>query len=84
MDDDVYAFLEKWVEENVAPVDAGFKSERLDDLVGRCLRDAEEAGFIESDVEEAAAELGDCDDLTAYLEAALEKVGEEELAELDA
>lgn len=83
MDDDVYAFLEKWIEDNVAPTDASLRAERAENLAAECYKEAGEAGFSEEEVDEAADELSEGAGLAAYIEAALDKAEEEEEVEED-
>lgn len=83
MDDDVYAFLEKWIEDNVVPIDANLRAERAENLASECYKEAAEAGFSEEEVDEAADELSEGAGLAAYIEAALDKAEEEEEVEED-
>lgn len=83
MADDILAFIEKWIEDNVAPVEANLIPERAESLAEQCYREAADAGFDESEIEEAVAELADGEDLASYIEAALEKAEEDEEADED-
>ena len=83
MDEDVYAFVEKWIEDNVAPTDASLRAERAENLAADCYKDAAEAGFSEEEVDEAVEELSEGAGLAAYIEAALDKADEDEEVEED-
>lgn len=83
MNDDVLAFLEKWVEDNVVPIDASLRAEKAELLAERFYREAADAGFEEADVEQTVQELADGEDLASYLEAKLENVDDEEDVEDD-
>jgi len=81
--DDALAFLEKWIEDNAAPVSAQLRAEQAETLAERCMRDGAEAGFSEEELEEAAAELSEGTDLQTVIEAALEKAEDDEYADED-
>lgn len=81
MDEDALAFLEKWVEDNTVGIAAHLRAEKAESLAEQCLRDAAEAGYSDEDIEQAAEELTDGENLATFIEMALEKVDEEELAD---
>lgn len=83
MDEEVLAFLERWVEVHAVAAGAASRAELAEKLAAQCYRDAEEAGFDSDAIDEAAAEATDGEDLIAYIEQALEKSEEDELAEDD-
>jgi len=78
VDEDSLAFLEKWIEDNTVGVAAPLRAEKAESLAEQCLRDAAEAGYADEDIEQAAAELSDGEDLATYIEMALEKAAEDE------
>ncbi len=77
-DDDVLAFLEKWIEDNVVATPARLRAERAESLAEQCRKDAEDAGFSEEELDEAVEELAEGGDLSTYIEEALEKADEED------
>lgn len=81
MDEDALAFLEKWVEDNAIGIAAHLRAEKAESLAEQCLRDAAEAGYSDEDIEQAAEELTDGENLATYIEMALEKADEEEVAD---
>lgn len=76
MDDEALAFLEKWIEDNAAPITANLRAEKAESMAEQCLRDAAEAGFTDEQIEEAVAELSEGNDLAGYIEEALEKASD--------
>jgi hypothetical protein len=78
MDEDTLAFLEKWVEDNAVGIAAHLRAEKAENLAAQCLKGGAEAGYSEEEIEEAAAELTDGEDLLTYIEMALETADEEE------
>lgn len=78
MDEDALAFLEKWVEDNAVSIAANLRAEKAESLAEQCLRDAAEAGYSDEDIEQAAEELTDGEDLATYIEMALEKAADDE------
>lgn len=83
VDEDALAFVEKWVEDNTVSIAANLRAEKAESLAEKCLRDAAEAGYSEEDIEQAAEELTDGEDLATYIEMALDKADDEELADED-
>lgn len=76
-DDDVLAFLEKWIEDNIVVTPPRLRAERAENLAEQCRKDAEEAGFSEEELDEAIEELAEGDDLSTYIEEALDKAEDE-------
>jgi hypothetical protein len=77
-DDDVLAFLEKWIEDNAVATPARMRAERAENLAEQCRKEAEEAGFSEEALDEAVGELAEGGDLSSYIEEALEKAEEDD------
>jgi hypothetical protein len=76
MSDVARAFLERWIEQNVK---AGGDDD-AEALASSCKADADEQGIPEDELNEAAEELSDGDDLVTVMENAIEQA---ELAEYD-
>lgn len=81
MADDALAFLEKWIEDNAVSTPVQQRAERAESLAEECRKAAENAGFSEDELDEAIAELGDGEDLSTYIEDALDRVVEEDSEE---
>jgi hypothetical protein len=73
MDEDALAFLERWVEDNVRPIAVRLRAEQAEVLAAKCYQDAADADISEEALDEIASEATDGSDLTAYMEAALDK-----------
>lgn len=83
MDEEALAFLERWTEDNAAPISAKLRAEQAEILAVQCTREGADAGFSEEALEEAAAEATEGGDLVAYIEAALAKANEIEATDED-
>jgi hypothetical protein len=71
--DDARAFLERWADDNIIPNTSKSRDAYIDALVAKCYRDAEEGGLEAPDIDEAAAEATDGEDLPYFIETALER-----------
>jgi hypothetical protein len=77
------AFLERWIEENIQSGSERPEKGEGERLALQCLKEAEDQGIAEEDIDEAAQDLSDGEDLVAVMENAIEQAENADFEEYD-